>query len=164
MLYAMSSTILHSALVLPATRAIRLSLAMSLVIFYFICRSKSQRQQSLIYQSILLVKDVQIVNPCQPSPCGLNSICREVDSHAVCSCLPDMLGAPPNCRPECIVASECAQDKSCINRKCKNPCVGACGQYARCQTVNHNPICSCPIGYQGDPFVICVKQEERKRL
>lgn len=74
-----------------------------------------------------------------------------------------MIGAPPNCRPECIVSSECSQDKSCINQKCKDPCIGVCGQHARCQTVNHNPICSCPIGYNGDPFVICIKQEERKR-
>lgn len=108
------------------------------------------------------VKDVPIENPCQPSPCGLNSVCRELNNHAVCSCVPDMIGAPPNCRAECIVSSECAQDKSCINKKCKDPCVGVCGQHARCQAVNHNPICSCPIGYTGDPFIACVREEERK--
>lgn len=102
-----------------------------------------------------------VCTPCTPSPCGLNSQCRELNNHAVCSCLPDMIGAPPNCRPECLVSSECALDKSCINQKCKNPCVGVCGQHARCQVVNHNPICSCEIGYTGDPFIRCIKEEVR---
>lgn len=99
-----------------------------------------------------------------PSPCGFNSQCRELNEHAVCSCVPDMIGAPPNCRPECILSSECGQEKSCINQKCKDPCPGVCGQNARCQVVNHNPICSCSIGYHGDPFVRCLKEEPRKDL
>lgn len=73
-----------------------------------------------------------------------------------------MIGAPPNCRPECLVSSECALDKSCINQKCKNPCEGVCGLHARCQVVNHNAICSCELGYSGDPFVRCIKEEIRK--
>lgn len=101
--------------------------------------------------------------PCTPSPCGLNSRCRELNNHAVCSCLPDMIGAPPNCRPECLVSSECPLDKSCINQKCKNPCENVCGLNARCMVVNHNPICSCELGYTGDPFVRCLKEEQRKR-
>lgn len=110
------------------------------------------------------VQDTPIVNPCYPSPCGLNSQCRELNQHAVCSCLPDYVGAPPNCRPECVVSSECAQDMSCINQKCKDPCPGTCGQNARCQVVNHNPICSCVLGFTGDPFVRCIKVEERKTI
>lgn len=102
--------------------------------------------------------------PCVPSPCGLNSQCRELDNHAVCSCLPDMIGAPPNCRPECLVSSECPLDKSCINQKCKNPCINVCGLNARCQVVNHNPICSCELGYTGDPFIRCIKEEPRKTM
>lgn len=109
-----------------------------------------------------LVQETPIENPCIPSPCGLNSQCRAVDDHAVCSCVPDMIGAPPNCRPECILSSECGQEKSCINQKCKDPCPGVCGQHARCLVVNHNPICSCSVGYNGDPFVRCIKEEPRK--
>lgn len=101
--------------------------------------------------------------PCTPSPCGLNSKCIEVDNHAVCSCLPDMIGAPPNCRPECLVSSECPLDRSCINQKCASPCIGVCGLNSRCTVVNHNPICSCELGYTGDPFVRCVKEEQRKK-
>lgn len=109
------------------------------------------------------VQSTPIETPCIPSPCGLNSQCRELNNHAVCSCLPDMIGMPPNCRPECLVSSECPLDKSCINQKCKNPCEGVCGLHARCQVVNHNAICSCELGYNGDPFVRCIKTEIRKK-
>lgn len=98
----------------------------------------------------------QNIQPCNPSPCGPNSQCREIDSHAVCSCLPNFIGSAPNCRPECVVSSECAQDKACVNKKCQDPCPGTCGQNARCQVVNHNPICSCSPDFTGDPFVQCV--------
>jgi len=33
--------------------------------------------------------------------------------------------------------------------------VGVCGISAKCDVVNHNPICSCPTGYIGDPFSAC---------
>lgn len=96
------------------------------------------------------------LNPCQPSPCGLYSQCREVNSHAVCSCIKNYIGVPPNCRPECTISSECNQDKACINQRCVDPCPGTCGLNARCQVLNHNPICSCSPGFTGDPFVQCL--------
>ena len=102
------------------------------------------------------------VRPCSPSPCGPYSICREQNDHAVCSCSPEHVGAPPNCRPECVISTECPQDKSCINQRCTDPCPGTCGHLARCRTVNHNPICSCPPGHVGDPFVRCVKEESKR--
>lgn len=102
--------------------------------------------------------------PCVPSPCGPHSHCREVNSHAVCSCVANYLGAPPNCRPECVVSSECSADKACINQRCVDPCPGTCGLNARCQVVNHNAICSCQAGYVGDPFVRCVSQPSKTRL
>lgn len=95
------------------------------------------------------------INVCAPSPCGPNSQCRNVNDHAVCSCLPDYIGAPPNCRPECVVSSECELTKACNNKKCINPCIGACGPGARCEVINHSPICSCPAGQTGDPFQGC---------
>lgn len=63
------------------------------------------------------------------------------------------------CRPECKISSECPQDKACINLKCSDPCPGTCGLSARCQVVNHNPICSCLPGFTGDPFLRCTKFE-----
>lgn len=93
--------------------------------------------------------------PCLPSPCGPNSQCREVNDQAVCSCLPEYIGSPPNCKPECVVSSECPSNKACHKFKCANPCGGACGVGARCEVINHNPICSCPSGFTGDPFTRC---------
>ncbi|XP_065203537.1 neurogenic locus notch homolog protein 1-like [Planococcus citri] len=97
-----------------------------------------------------------LTDPCMPSPCGPNSVCRQIDSHAVCACQKNYIGSPPNCRPECTVHSECSQNKACIEQKCKDPCPGPCGQNARCQVINHSPICSCPTGYTGDPFERCI--------
>lgn len=96
-------------------------------------------------------------NPCQPSPCGPYSQCREVNGHAVCSCQTSYIGSPPNCRPECIVSSDCAQNMACQNQKCIDPCPGTCGAEARCQVVNHYAACSCPPGYTGDPFNRCTR-------
>lgn len=99
-------------------------------------------------------------DPCQPSPCGSYSNCRVIDNHAVCSCQPDYVGSPPQCRPECVVSTDCAQNMACINQKCRDPCPGTCGQNADCQVINHNPVCSCTSGYTGDPFFGCVKEGE----
>lgn len=94
-------------------------------------------------------------NPCNPTPCGPNSICRVVNEQAVCSCVSGYLGSPPTCRPECTTTSDCALNRACVNQKCVDPCPGTCGIGARCQVVSHNPICSCPPRYTGDPFVNC---------
>jgi len=94
-------------------------------------------------------------DPCQPSPCGPNSQCRAVNDQAVCSCLAGYIGAPPQCRPECVVSSECPLDRACINQKCADPCPNTCGIRAQCTVRNHNPICACPSGLTGDPFLQC---------
>lgn len=102
-----------------------------------------------------------IVYPCRPSPCGQYSTCREINNRAVCSCITNYYGAPPNCRPECMISSECSRDKTCINQRCVDPCPGTCGINARCRVVNHNPICSCNSGYFGDPFSQCRPEESK---
>jgi hypothetical protein len=112
----------------------------------------------LIFTNILFIYLAVVEeprNPCQPSPCGPNSQCREVNGQAVCSCLPGYQGSPPGCRPECVVNAECPQNKACSNQKCTDPCLGTCGQNAKCQVINHSPICSCQQGYTGDPFSRC---------
>lgn len=65
------------------------------------------------------------------------------------------MGVPPNCRPECSINSECPSNLACIRNKCTDPCPGSCGQGAVCSVTTHNPICSCPEGYTGDPFSYC---------
>lgn len=103
-----------------------------------------------------LAKPITSLNPCDPSPCGPNSQCRESNGQPVCSCLPSYIGSPPGCRPECVVSSECSLDKACINQKCADPCPGTCGLNARCNVINHSPICSCKSEHTGDPFIRCI--------
>lgn len=108
--------------------------------------------------------DNVVTNPCQPSPCGPNSLCRVVDSTSVCTCLPTFLGSPPNCRPECTISTECAFNLACISNRCNDPCRSSklCGSNARCETINHNPICSCPPSFTGDPFITCFEMPRKK--
>lgn len=69
--------------------------------------------------------------------------------------MPNYTGSPPNCRPECVVSSECSQNRACINQKCSDPCPGTCGLNADCKVINHSPICSCQARFTGDPFNRC---------
>jgi len=101
---------------------------------------------------------VEVKNPCNPSPCGPNSQCREINGQPSCSCLPEFVGAPPNCKPECISNSECPNNLACISQKCKDPCPGICGQNAECRVISHTPNCVCLPGYVGNPFAICSQQ------
>lgn len=64
---------------------------------------------------------VEYINPCNPSPCGLDNRCREYNGQAVCSCIKGFIGAPPLCRPEGVVSSECPPNEACINQKCRDP-------------------------------------------
>lgn len=113
----------------------------------------------LLYVTKATPKPIQ--NPCIPSPCGPNSQCREINDHAICSCVSGYIGIPPMCRPECVVSSECPLNKACISEKCVDPCPGTCGQNARCNVVNHNPICSCSPGNTGDPFTGCIALDRK---
>lgn len=91
-------------------------------------------------------------DPCNPSPCGPNAICKD----GICSCTPEYRGDPfIGCRPECVLSNDCPKDRACIRNKCIDPCPGTCGQNAECLVVNHIPMCSCITGYTGNAFVWC---------
>ncbi|KAI4480699.1 hypothetical protein M0802_014155, partial [Mischocyttarus mexicanus] len=112
------------------------------------------------FASCYPVKDPEIIKPCNPSPCGPNSRCQEFNGQAICSCVIGYIGNPPACRPECTVNTDCALNEACINMKCRDPCPGSCGISARCQVINHNPICSCAPVFTGDPFVRCIPKPD----
>lgn len=97
----------------------------------------------------------EIKNPCVPSPCGPNSQCSNIGDSAQCNCLPNFLGTPPNCRPECVINAECPSNMACMNEKCRDPCPGSCGLNALCLVRNHNAICTCPTNYAGNAFEAC---------
>lgn len=51
--------------------------------------------------------------------------------------------------------SECPSNLACIREKCVDPCPGSCGTNAQCTVLNHNSICTCAVGFTGDPFTNC---------
>ena len=104
----------------------------------------------------LAIEPIEAEDPCFPNPCGPNSaVPRQSGARCQCSCLPDMIGSPPNCKPECVLNSDCSPQLACISRKCRDPCPGLCGTGAYCNVRNHIPLCVCNTGYQGDPFTQC---------
>lgn len=114
-----------------------------------------KRQGSSTHVILILVKD-EVLQPCNPSPCGANAICKELNGAGSCSCLPEYYGDPySGCRPECVTNNDCPSDRACLNNKCKDPCPGVCGQNALCQVVKHTPSCTCLEGYTGNPFSAC---------
>lgn len=95
------------------------------------------------------------MDPCYPTPCGLYSTCRNTNGSPACSCQPNYIGAPPNCRPECTIHQDCVSNQACIREKCQDPCAGSCGLNAICTVRNHVANCVCIEGYIGDPFALC---------
>lgn len=92
--------------------------------------------------------------------CGENANCVARNNRAECSCPPDFLGeARSRCYTECTRHDECSDNLACVQFKCKDPCrepdPNVCGSGANCEVKNHKPICSCPRGFTGDPFVSC---------
>lgn len=99
---------------------------------------------------------VKPTNPCLPNPCGPNSHCQVAEGNqASCSCQANYIGSPPNCRPECLVNTDCPTTQACITEKCRDPCQGSCGLNAECRVQNHIPNCYCAQGFIGDPFTQC---------
>lgn len=93
-----------------------------------------------------------VIDECTNIRCGSNAECI----NGQCHCLPEYHGDPYfNCRPECVYSTDCDHSKACVQRKCVDPCVGACGQNAVCQVINHIPMCSCNTGFTGNAFVLC---------
>lgn len=98
----------------------------------------------------------EIPQPCNPSPCGSNAVCKERNGAGACSCLPDYFGDPySGCRPECVTNNDCPRTNACLNNKCFDPCPGVCGRNAECRVINHAPQCTCVIGFTGNPLTGC---------
>ena len=128
-------------------------------------------------QIISLTKNTNLAEGCSGNPCGTNAMCQESSGRPVCSCPPGHSGNPLTycSRAECLDNIECRGDLSCRNNHCVNPCIGACASNAICevnnhiifdlniisyfcynyQPQNHVAVCSCPRGFDGDPFHLC---------
>ena len=106
--------------------------------------------------SISATQPIEVIQPCNPSPCGINAECLERNNAASCRCIAEYIGNPYiECKPECVVSAECPRDKACVSQKCRDPCPGVCGAHAYCTATNHNAICQCDPGYTGNAFVAC---------
>lgn len=129
------------------------------------CSPKSKGSESvgiqthikqLTFPPSLVNVPVQVAQPCNPSPCGANAVCKERNGVGSCSCLPEYNGDPyTECRPECVLNSDCSKNRACLNNKCRDPCPGVCGVSAECHVINHAPSCSCPSGFTGNPSQFC---------
>jgi len=111
-----------------------------------------------IYKKIFIVTPIrdEPINPCNPSPCGSNAICKERNGAGSCTCLPDYFGDPySGCRPECVTNNDCSRNTACLNNKCRDPCPGICGLNADCHVSNHAPTCTCLVGFSGNPLSSC---------
>ena len=92
------------------------------------------------------------MDQCNFKSCGSNAQCY----NGTCTCVPNFYGnAEIGCRPECVHNNDCNRSQACINNKCSNPCNNLCGVKAECYVINHLPICACPKGMTGDPFILC---------
>lgn len=69
-----------------------------------------------------------------------------------------------NCRPQCILNSDCDNSKACINNKCVDVCLGICGMNARCEVVNHSPTCYCIENFVGNPYQKCSRKPDCKKI
>lgn len=163
MLNARLSTIVLFVAAEAVRQGIHLSIASLLRVScegnsFYQCISGIFIARSTILTNIFLApkpEDQYPKDPCLPSPCGPNAMCKAIGETPVCTCMNNYIGVPPNCRPECSISSDCTADRSCIREKCRDPCPGSCGVNARCTVINHTPACTCPEGYTGDPFTSC---------
>ena len=73
---------------------------------------------SLIFGFIATPRPIEVVQPCNPSPCGINAEYSENRGAASCRCILDYVGNPyVECKPEFTINPECPRDKSCNNHK-----------------------------------------------
>lgn len=124
------------------------------VLFVDVCGLETSESKKNVIFSVYPVYE-EPVNPCHPSPCGPNSICKPHNYDAVCSCLPNYIGRAPNCRPECTMDSDCPTSLACICDRCQNPCDGTCAANAHCTVLYHRAHCVCNEDYIGDPYSGC---------
>ncbi|XP_040568316.1 zonadhesin [Lepeophtheirus salmonis] len=102
-------------------------------------------------------------DPCDPSPCGPGTTCREnQNGNPVCQCNKGLVPKPDTitgCGPECFVDAECHGGFVCLNQKCsqkQDPCEPSpCGPGTICKKSNNgNPVCHCRAGLIPKPDTI----------
>ena len=77
----------------------------------------------------------------------------------VCFPVPSDLIEPPIVTG-CDTNQECPDYTACRNSRCINPCAvdDPCAPSASCKVIGHEPVCTCPDGYIGDPRTRCERK------
>lgn len=111
----------------------------------------------ILFLASITADGQNVTRPCQQSSCGdLNSCTDFSGSVAMCGSCDSLENFNnPYCRPECLCNADCPFNHACIGWKCADPCLGSCGENALCRVVSHTPVCSCPLGLNGDPYRGC---------
>lgn len=73
---------------------------------------------------------------------------------------PGMPKAPKPCESD----TDCLDTEACFMSVCQDPCefTNACASTAKCQAKMHRPICTCPVGYEGNPAIKCSQSHPSK--
>ncbi|XP_069700993.1 neurogenic locus notch homolog protein 1-like [Periplaneta americana] len=91
--------------------------------------------------------------------CGIDAICEDTKTSPRCVCPPDYHGNPKvEClKSECVSDSDCPRPQRCKAKRCKDLCLGICGEHAHCKVKPGTsiPVCYCPPGYTGNPLISC---------
>merc|ERR1712106_439322 len=95
------------------------------------------------------------VRVCQPGACGINADCDARQHRAECRCPQGYTGRPESrCEKTPPPVSDPAPRVK-IDVCRPNPC----GTNAECRERGERPVCTCPIGYEGDPLTNCRQGE-----
>jgi len=133
--------------------------------------------------ALLCVQLVRLTaGQCSPSPCGINTNCEtNAGGAAICRCQAGWDHAPgsntiegcPNRLSQSPAPRGSSQSRVVNNRLGgvsaisiqrqesprpvqTDPCVPSpCGSQAQCRSTGNRAVCSCPAGYEGDPYTGC---------
>lgn len=109
----------------------------------------------------------QDVNECLENPCHPTAICINALGSFQCTCQEGTVGEPfvQGCLSpdQCKTDNDCAENLSCLNKKCSDPCGKTkCAKNAFCNVDYHKASCTCIPGHLGDAYdfnVGCFKVE-----
>lgn len=115
-------------------------------------------------------REGECMDPCDLQQCVANSECVVQNHRATCKCLEGYSGNPDRfCSPPptagCRSDKDCPALQGCIDGKCQDLCevIHPCGTSAVCKIIDNRPFramsCSCPDGYEGDPYYACTAGE-----
>ena len=97
------------------------------------------------------------IDECTEQICHTSAVCENTQGSYKCICPQNTVGdayAEPGCRKpsECYKNDDCADNLSCANGKCIDPCsLKTCGPNAQCHVNEHEAECHCPQGHLGNP-------------